>query len=155
MDENILVMTGVFTALALVIAFGVVYNSARIMLSERGRELASLRVLGMTRGEVTYILLGELALQFTVDHKAEPEALAALGTRMLPESVVVDGIEVPTDVLERSYEPQIHLVAEAEAPVRKKRIDPIVPGVSVGHIAVSAGTLGCIVYDRHDATPTS
>ena len=39
-----------------------VYNTARITLSERSRELASLRVLGYTRGEVSYILLGELAL---------------------------------------------------------------------------------------------
>jgi len=44
------------------IAFGVVYNSARISLSERSRELSSLRVLGYTRGEIAYILLGELAL---------------------------------------------------------------------------------------------
>jgi len=47
---------------AVVIAFGVIYNSARISLSERSRELVSLRVLGFTRGEVAYILLGELAL---------------------------------------------------------------------------------------------
>jgi putative ABC transport system permease protein len=40
----------------------VVYNSARISLSERSRELSSLRVLGYTRGEISYILLGELAL---------------------------------------------------------------------------------------------
>ena len=39
-----------------------VYNSARILLSERARELASLRILGFTRGEVSYILLGELFL---------------------------------------------------------------------------------------------
>jgi len=45
-----------------VIAVGVVYNSARIILTERSRELASLRVLGYTRGEISYILLGELAL---------------------------------------------------------------------------------------------
>jgi len=44
-----------------VIAFGVVYNSARVSLSERERELASLRVLGFTRGEISLILLGELA----------------------------------------------------------------------------------------------
>ncbi|WP_295797554.1 FtsX-like permease family protein [uncultured Microbulbifer sp.] len=50
------------TIFAGLIALGVVYNSARISLSERGRELASLRVLGLTRGEVSYILLGELAL---------------------------------------------------------------------------------------------
>ena len=62
MAENLLLMTGVFTVLALVIAFGVVYNSARIQLSERARELASLRVLGFTRAEVFWILLAELAL---------------------------------------------------------------------------------------------
>ncbi|MDH4066123.1 MAG: ABC transporter permease, partial [Acidobacteriota bacterium] len=45
-----------------VIAFGVVYNAARVSLSERSRELASLRVLGFTRAEVSLILLGELAL---------------------------------------------------------------------------------------------
>ncbi len=45
-----------------VIAFGVVYNAARVALSERSRELASLRVLGFTRGEISFILLGELAL---------------------------------------------------------------------------------------------
>ena len=44
------------------IAFGVVYNAARISLSERSRELASLRVLGFTRAEISSILLGELAL---------------------------------------------------------------------------------------------
>ncbi|NOT43020.1 MAG: FtsX-like permease family protein [Acidobacteria bacterium] len=45
-----------------VIAFGVVYNAARVSLSERSRELASLRVLGFTRAEISLILLGELAL---------------------------------------------------------------------------------------------
>jgi len=45
-----------------VIAFGVVYNSARVSLSERERELASLRVLGFTRAEISLILLGELAV---------------------------------------------------------------------------------------------
>ncbi|MCP3963151.1 MAG: ABC transporter permease [bacterium] len=47
---------------AAIIAFGVVYNTARISLSERARELASLRVLGFTRAEISSILLGELAL---------------------------------------------------------------------------------------------
>jgi putative ABC transport system permease protein len=45
-----------------IIAFGVVYNAARVSLSERSRELASLRVLGFTRAEISFILLGELAL---------------------------------------------------------------------------------------------
>ena len=47
---------------AAVIAFGVVYNAARVSLSERSHELASLRVLGFTRAEISMILLGELAL---------------------------------------------------------------------------------------------
>ena len=42
-----------------IIAFAIVYNSARVALSERGRELASLRVLGFTKGEVAAMLLGE------------------------------------------------------------------------------------------------
>ena len=50
----------VTTLLGGIIAFGVVYNSLRIALSERNHELASLRVLGFERNEVAYILLGEL-----------------------------------------------------------------------------------------------
>ncbi len=52
----------IYVVFATVIAFGVVYNSARISFSERARELATLRVIGFTRGEISYILLGELAL---------------------------------------------------------------------------------------------
>ena len=62
MGETILIFTFINTLLAGIIAFGVIYNSARIALSERSRELASLRVLGLTKGEISYILLGELAL---------------------------------------------------------------------------------------------
>jgi putative ABC transport system permease protein len=47
---------------SVIIAFGVVYNAARILLSERNRELATLRVMGFERGEVSFILLGELAM---------------------------------------------------------------------------------------------
>jgi putative ABC transport system permease protein len=60
--QSILFFTFITTLLGATISFGVVYNSMRIALSERNRELASLRVLGFERGEVAYILLGELAL---------------------------------------------------------------------------------------------
>jgi putative ABC transport system permease protein len=60
--EFLLTYMGFISALAGAIVFGIVYNSARIALAERSRELASLRVLGFTRAEVSYILLGELAL---------------------------------------------------------------------------------------------
>lgn len=62
MDETMLFFTYVATVFAIIISFGVVYNNAQIALAERGRELASLRVLGFTRAEIAYILLGELGL---------------------------------------------------------------------------------------------
>lgn len=60
--ESVLFFTFISTLLGGSIAFGVIYNNMRIALSERNRELASLRVLGFQRSEVAYILLGELAL---------------------------------------------------------------------------------------------
>ncbi|MBE0425752.1 MAG: ABC transporter permease [Nitrospirae bacterium] len=60
--EFFLFFTFVASILAGTIAFGVVYNTARIALAERGHELASLRVLGYTRAEISYILLGELGM---------------------------------------------------------------------------------------------
>lgn len=62
MRRQILTFAFFNTLLASSIAFGVVYNAARIALSERSRELASLRVLGFTRWEISTILLGELAV---------------------------------------------------------------------------------------------
>lgn len=62
MAEQMLTFAFFNTILASSIALGVVYNAARIALAERGRELASLRVLGLTRGEISWILLGELGV---------------------------------------------------------------------------------------------
>ena len=95
----------------------------------------------------------ELSIQFTVGQKAIPEALDAMGTTLIPKSFVIDGVEVPTDVLQRSYEPAYKIVAESVTNPRKTRINPIVPGASVAHRRVSAGTIGCIVYDQHVGTP--
>ncbi|MDP3708977.1 MAG: ABC transporter permease [Polaromonas sp.] len=64
--RNILIMSTILTVFAGVIAVGVVYNNARIALAERSWELASLRVLGFTRAEVSTLLLGELALGIAV-----------------------------------------------------------------------------------------
>lgn len=60
--QSLFVMLGVLAGLAGLIAFGVVYNFARISLSEQGREMASLRVLGFTTGEVSSLLLGEIGI---------------------------------------------------------------------------------------------
>jgi len=56
------ILRKVYFVLAVVVAFGVVYNSARIALSERSRELATLRVVGLTLAEVRGVLVGELAI---------------------------------------------------------------------------------------------
>ncbi len=62
LDETITIMMTIYALIGGAIAAGVVYNAARIALTERGRELASMRVLGFTRSEVSYILIGELIL---------------------------------------------------------------------------------------------
>ena len=62
MNRSFILMTMVMTGFGMVLVAGVVYNSVRIALSERGNELASLRVLGFTRVEVGELLLGEQTL---------------------------------------------------------------------------------------------
>ncbi len=61
-EQNITTSTTVYITLAIIITFGVIYNSARIQLSERARELASLRVFGFTRAEVSSVLMIELSI---------------------------------------------------------------------------------------------
>lgn len=61
-EQNFAIQTFFYVGLAMLVVVGVVYNSARISLSERSRDLASLRVLGFRRAEVAFILLGEQAL---------------------------------------------------------------------------------------------
>ncbi|MFC2969936.1 ABC transporter permease [Acidimangrovimonas pyrenivorans] len=60
--ESIGVQTFIYTLMGALIVIGVVYNAARIQLSERARELASLRILGFSRAEVSAVLLGELGI---------------------------------------------------------------------------------------------
>jgi putative ABC transport system permease protein len=60
--KNLLIMKFFNVLFAIIIACGVVYNGARIALAERSRELATLRVIGFTRLEISAIFLGELAV---------------------------------------------------------------------------------------------
>jgi endonuclease G, mitochondrial len=92
----------------------------------------------------------ELALQFTVKTKFAPQGLEAAPTRPIPDVIIANGIRFPTDVVERRYFAQPTAVDAQPKTDRKRRLDPIVPGVSIGHRTVSAGTLGCLV--REDAT---
>ncbi|TWT91489.1 FtsX-like permease family protein [Stieleria varia] len=61
-SESTYVMRTVNAMFAMVIAFGVIYNCAMIILSERARDLATLRVMGFTRGEASRVLVGEIAI---------------------------------------------------------------------------------------------
>jgi len=60
--ESVAITTTVYATIAILITVGVAYNGARVQLSERARELASLRILGFTRAEVSSILMGETLL---------------------------------------------------------------------------------------------
>lgn len=92
----------------------------------------------------------ELALQFTVKTKFAPQGLEAAPTRPIPGRIEANGIQFTTDVVERRYKTQPTAVAALPKTDRKRRLDTIVPGVSIGSARISAGTLGCLV--REDAT---
>ncbi len=100
--RNIRIMSTVLTAFAAVIAVGVIYNNARIALAERTWELASLRVLGFSRAEVSGLLLGELALSVSV---ALPlGCLLGLGlVHGLAAALQSDAFAFPVVILPRTY----------------------------------------------------
>jgi putative ABC transport system permease protein len=60
--ESFGIITAVLVIFSCIVAFGVIYNSARIALSERSRELATLRIIGFSQGQIAVILLGEQAI---------------------------------------------------------------------------------------------
>ncbi|MBW0368069.1 ABC transporter permease [Ensifer adhaerens] len=62
MGETIFIFIGFFIAFSMTLSLGVTYNSIRIAISERAQEFATLRILGFTRWEISYILLGEVGL---------------------------------------------------------------------------------------------
>jgi putative ABC transport system permease protein len=100
--RNIRMMSTILTTLATIIAIGVVYNNARIALAERTWELASLRVLGFTRAEVSTLLLGEMALSIAI---ALPIGIAA-GYGLVHGIVYLlrsDQFSFPVVILPRTY----------------------------------------------------
>jgi len=100
--KNIGVFSLILTIFGATIAIGVVYNNARVALSMRERELASLRVLGFTRGEISTILLGELAIQVFV---AIPIGLVfgRLFAEALATGVDPENFRFPVIVSPRTY----------------------------------------------------
>ena len=92
--QSMTATNSVLITFACIIAFGIVYNGARISLSERGHELASLRVLGFTRREIAVILLGEHAL-LTLAAVPLGFGLGAGGAALLARSVASDLYRMP------------------------------------------------------------
>lgn len=112
---------------AVVIAFGVVYNAARIALAERVRELATLRVLGLTRAEASRILLGEL---FVLATPAVPLGLAVGYVLSAAVSVSMSGerMHIPVVVEPATYAFAVvvfALAAIASALVVRRGIDQL------------------------------
>jgi putative ABC transport system permease protein len=123
--RNILIISTVLTVFAAVIAVGVVYNNVRIALAERAWELASLRVLGFTRAEVSALLLGELALGIAVALPLGMFGGYAL-VHVISELLVSDQFHFPVVIFPRTYALAalaILAAAVASAWVVRRRID--------------------------------
>ena len=97
-----MVFISFFAAFACALGFGVAYNSSRIALSERGRELASLRVMGFHRREVATLLLGEQAVVTLI---AIPLGwLIGYGLAyLMVESLQTDTFRIPYVIAARTY----------------------------------------------------
>jgi hypothetical protein len=100
---------------------------------------------------------GEMVIQFTVENKLSPEELRAENIPILPEKIVADdGTEVPVDVIERSYKPDVVVLGASAADFRRQRrtrLDPVRPGISICHRDGTAGTAGAVVYDIMTGDP--
>ena len=123
--RTLMIFVSFFVAFGCSLAFGVAYNTARIALSERGRELATLRVLGFSRWEISYILLGEVGLTVLVGLPLG--CLTGLGLTWLITSAFVTELY------------RIPLV-----------IEPATYGLAVVIVLLAAGISGLLVRRRLD-----
>ncbi|NYS25119.1 FtsX-like permease family protein [Rhodobacteraceae bacterium 2376] len=101
-SENLLMMVTIYTIIGVLIAIGVVYNAARIQLSERSYELASLRVLGFSRREVGYVLVGEMML-LTVLAIPLGWVLGTWFAEGMTEALSTDMVYIPFAISRRTY----------------------------------------------------
>ena len=121
----VFVTAGILTAFAVIIAVGVVYNSARIGLQERAWELASLRVLGFTRAEVSRILFGEFMVEIAIGIPLGlifSQGIVALIARFHSN----ESFQIPAVIGPRTYAASAIVVlaaAAASAFVVRRRID--------------------------------
>lgn len=101
-SRNMGVFSAILTLFAVAMAVGITYNAARIALSERAWELASLRVLGMTRAEVSVLLLAELGAELLLALPIGAVAGWALAT-LLMALMSSDNIDFPVVIEPSTY----------------------------------------------------
>ena len=100
--ESIGLIQSIYLLFATAVAFGIVYNSARISLSERQRELATLRVLGFSQAEVAGVLVGEIVILAAI---ALPLGLA-IGSglaRLILSAVNTETVRLPLILTPANY----------------------------------------------------
>jgi putative ABC transport system permease protein len=127
MAETIMIFVSFFMLFSCTLAFGVTYNASRIALSERGRELATLRVLGFSRAEISYILLGEAALLTAL---ALPLgcAIGYLLVTLITSSFTTELYRVPLVLQSRTFGWAIVIVilaSAASAVLVRRRLDSL------------------------------
>lgn len=108
--ESIAILQTLYFTFAVIVSFGVVYNSARIALSERTRDLATLRVIGFTHGEVASVLISELLLLTAI---ALPLGLA-IGSALaawIISAASTESVRLPLILSSRSYATAVLIVA--------------------------------------------
>ena len=112
--ESIGLLQKIYMLFATIVAFGIIYNSARISLSERARELATLRVLGFSRGEVGAVLVGELVVLTLVALPAGLIIGSAFAKGILT-AVNTETVRLPLVLTTENYAFAVLVVASASA----------------------------------------
>lgn len=95
-------ITGIYYTFAIIVSFGVVYNSARIALSERSRDLATLRVIGFTQREVAGVMIGELAILTAVALPVGPWIGTQLATGIV-RTASTESVRLPLVLTPHTY----------------------------------------------------
>lgn len=112
--ESIGLLQKMYLGFAAVVAFGIVYNSARISLSERARELATLRVLGFTRKEVSAVLVGELVV-LTLAALPLGLLVGAGFSKLIISSVNTETVRLPLVLTSENYAFAVFVVVVASS----------------------------------------
>jgi putative ABC transport system permease protein len=109
MGDMMGVVQAVYFGFAVIVSCGVVYNGARIALSERTRDLATLRVLGFTQGETTIILLSELIL-LTLAALLPGLVIGGEMARILVLTANTESVRMPLVLTHRGYATAVLIV---------------------------------------------